>query len=93
MNLNNLLKVPIYFKILRFFHENPSCIDTPRGVAAWTNETRQNAQVALSKLAAMKILTAHNVSSTTAYSYTRSYKLIKKIDKVINSLKGRSKNV
>lgn len=80
MELNKVLKVPIYFKIIRFFHENPTSIDTPRGVAAWTGESRQDAKKALLKLAALKIITSHKVSSTTAYSYTRDSKLIKKIE-------------
>lgn len=79
MDLNRLLRVQIYFKIIRFFHENPASIDTSRGVAAWTGESGQDVKKALLKLACLKILTAHKVSSTTAYSYTRNSKLIKKI--------------
>jgi len=79
MDLTKLLKDQIYFKIVNFFHENPASIDTPRGVAAWTGETKNDSKRALSKLAHLKILTAHRVSSTTAYSFTRDSKLIKKI--------------
>ena len=87
MDLNKVLKVRIYFKIIRFFHENPASIDTPRGIAAWTGESRQDMKEALSKLANIKILTAHNVSSTTAYSYTRNSRVIKKIDTIIKRIK------
>ena len=87
MDLSALLKDRIYLKIVDFFHENPASIDTPRGVAAWTGETRNDAKRALTKLAHLKILTAHKVSSTTAYSFTRDPKLIKKIKTVLKELK------
>lgn len=87
MELSKALKVPIYFKIIRFFHENPTSIDTPRGVAAWTGESRQDAKKALLKLAELKIITPHKVSSTTAYSYTRDSTLIKKIDGALKKIK------
>ncbi|MDD5449269.1 MAG: hypothetical protein PHO42_01545 [Candidatus Omnitrophica bacterium] len=83
MKLHKLIKIPIYFKIIAFFHENPASIDTPRGVAAWTGENRQDVKKALLKLAELKVLTAHKVSSTTAYSFTRNSKLIAQIDSAI----------
>jgi hypothetical protein len=88
MDLNKFLKVPIYFKIIKFFHENPASIDTPRGLAAWTGESRQNVKKALSKLADLKILTSHDVSSTTAYSYTRDSKLVKKVGASLKKIKS-----
>jgi hypothetical protein len=87
VELSRALKVPIYFKIIRFFHENPASIDTPRGVAAWTGESRQDAKKALLELAELKIITPHMVSSTTAYSYTRDSRLIKKIGMALNKIK------
>lgn len=92
MELNRLLKIQIYLKIIGFFRENPASIDTPRGVAAWTGESRQDAKTALIKLAAAKILTPHKVSSTTAYSYTRDPKLIKKINEALKKVKREDNN-
>ena len=87
MELDKALKVPIYFKIISFFHENPTSIDTPRGMSAWTGENRQDVKEALSKLAELRIITAHKVSSTTAYSFTRDPKLIKSIDRILKKMK------
>jgi hypothetical protein len=92
VELNKVLKVPIYFKIICFFHENPTSIDTPRGMAAWTGESRQDVKKALLKLAELEIITPHRVSSTTAYSYTRDVKLIKKIDRMLKKMKKEGIN-
>lgn len=87
MGLDKLLRGRIQFKIVSFFHENPTSVDTPRGIATWTGETRQNVKKTLSQLAELKILTAHNVSSTTGYSYTRDPKLIKSIGSLLKKMK------
>jgi len=74
-----ILKDPIYFKIVSFFHENPASIDTPRGIATWVGENRRVVKKVLSDLARLKILTAHKAASTTGYSYTRDPAVIKRI--------------
>lgn len=83
MNLTELLKDQIYFKILKFFSENPNSIDTPKGIATWTGQDREIVKSALDKLVKIGILTAHKVSSTTGYSYTDDPQLKKKIDVII----------
>lgn len=88
MDAKRLLEDPIYFKIISFFHENPTSIDTPRGISAWIGENRQISRKALLKLAGLKILTAHKVTSTTGYSYTRNQALIKKIDHALKRAKS-----
>jgi len=87
MDLKKLLKDQIYFKILKFFHENPMSIDTPRGISTWIGEEKQRVKKALLKLARWKLLTAHKATSTTGYSYTRDPKIIKKIDASLKKLK------
>lgn len=87
MDLNKVLKEPICFKIISFFHENPMSIDTPRGVAAWVGEDRQNVNKALLELSKLKLLTAHAGTSTMGYSYTRDTKMIKSIEKSLKRLK------
>lgn len=91
MDLNRLLKTQIYFKIINFFHENPTSIDTPRGIATWIGESKQDVKKALLKISKSKLLTAHKVSSTTGYSYTRDPKLIKKIEAILKKLKRKEK--
>ena len=87
MNLDKLFKDPIYFKIISFFHENPTSIDTPRGISTWVGEDKQTVQKALLKLSKMKLLTAHEVTSTTGYSYPRDQKVVKNIEKSIKKIK------
>jgi hypothetical protein len=86
MEINSVVKSSLHLKILRFFHENQSSIDTPRGVATWIGEDRAKVKSALEDLVAMKLLIADRATSTTGYSYTRDPKLIVKV----NSLLKRS---
>jgi hypothetical protein len=83
MEFEKILKVKIYRKIIKFFHENQTSIDTARGVATWTNEDIKQVRVALKKLADQGLLIAHKASSTTAYSYTRNEKDIYKIRQLL----------
>jgi len=83
MGINEALRLNINYKIIKFFHENQSSIDTPRGVAAWINEDRCNVKRSLEELTSLKILVAHRSTSTTGYSYTRDAKFIKKIDQLL----------
>lgn len=72
----------LHLKIIKFFHENQACIDTPRGVSTWVREERSKVQKALEDLVKLKLLTAHRATSTTGYSYTRDSKIISKIEKL-----------
>ena len=85
MELKNLLKRKLCHKILKFFHENPTSIDTPRGVATWTNEDIIKVRGALKKLARAGLLVSHKVSSTIGYSYVRDKKKIAKINKLLKN--------
>lgn len=84
MDINKALQSPIHRKIIAFFHENQSSIDTPRGVATWIGEERPRVREALEDLVLLKILVAHRSTSTTGYGYTRDAKLISKISKSLN---------
>lgn len=83
MDFKTILKNSGYRKILRFFHENPSSIDTGRGVATWTNQDIKMVRAALKKLASMGLLVAHKVSSTTGYSYTRDKDKVAKVGRLL----------
>ncbi len=84
MGLEKVLKKKGYRRILKFFHENPASIDTPRGVATWTGQDIKKVRIALKKLAKAGLLVAHKVSSTTGYSYTRDKKIISSVSKFLN---------
>jgi len=85
MTLDKLLKNKLCRDIVKFFHENQSSIDTPRGIATWVKEERGVVKKALDKLTAAGILLDHKVSSTTGYSYTRNRKIIREIGKQLKN--------
>ena len=87
MDLAKAFKTDIHRKIIAFFHENQSSIDTPRGVATWIGEERARTKAALEDLVRLKILIAHRSTSTTGYSYTNDGKLISKIRKLLKTRK------
>lgn len=70
---------PVQIKIIRFFHENPASIDTPRGISTWTAEDIKSVKSALQNLADLGLLIAHKGTTTTGYSYTQDKKMIERI--------------
>ncbi len=83
MNINEALGSPIHIKIIKFFHENQACIDTPRGVSTWVREERAKVKKALEDLVKLKILVAHRATSTTGYSYTQNRGIISTVDRFL----------
>ena len=47
MDINKIFRSEIHRKIVKFFHENQSSLDTPRGVATWIGEDRSRVKKAL----------------------------------------------
>ena len=83
VNLTNAFKSDIHRKIISFFHENQSSIDTPRGIATWISEDRAKVKKALEDLVELGVLIANRSTSTTGYSYTTDKKIISKIEKLL----------
>ena len=86
MNLKKFFDRDIYKKIIIFFHQNPSSIDTPRGVATWINYDRSKVNKALKELSRQKILNAHKSAAATGYSYTTDKKIIKEVKKHLRNI-------
>ena len=86
MDNKKIFSSPVHIKIIRFFHENQTSIDTPRGVATWIGEDRAKVKSALEDLVKNKILIADRATSTTGYGYTCDTALISKIEKILSSL-------
>ncbi len=70
MKLEKYLDTEINRKIIRFFLENPSSIDTPRGIATWINENAGNTEKALCDLTEAKILILNRTAPSSAYAGT-----------------------
>ena len=83
MNLKKFFKSDIHKKIIIFFNQNPSSIDTPRGVATWINYDRGKVREALKELVKEKILNSHKSATATGYSYTTDKKIIDNIEKLL----------
>ncbi len=84
--MDNLKKVcanPLNAKIIAFFHQHPSMVDTSRSIAAWLNLEREDVKKVLDYLVSQNILLPHRISSSIAYSYTQDSKIIKKIEKLL----------
>ena len=79
MKLEKYLDTEINRKIIRFFLENPSSIDTSRGIATWINENADRTEKALQTLAKAKILILHKTALTRAYACTTDKRTISKI--------------
>jgi len=84
MDIKNLFKREDYRAIMGFFHENPTAIDTARGISTWTNQEINKVRAALSKLTDLGILIEHKASSTSGYSYTQNKKKIAMVKKMLN---------
>lgn len=88
MDIDKLFDSSVKSKIISFFHENQSSIDTPRGISTWIAEDRAKVKSALEDLVRAKVLIAHRATSTTGYSYTSDEKLIAKIAKILKKRKS-----
>ena len=78
-NIDLIRKSKTHRKIVQFFLENQGSIDTPRGIATWTNENLQNVRIALEDLVKNGILKAHRTSSTIGYSCAITEKKLSQI--------------
>jgi len=73
----------LHKEIISFFHNNPSSIDTPRGVSVWVHGDLVKVRQVLEELAQEGVLEADKVTSTTGYSYTRNPKIISQIEAIL----------
>lgn len=79
MNLKRFFDSDLHKKIIIFFKENPTSIDSPRGIATWVGQSRRETKKALDELAEGGILNSISIPSTSGYSFTQDEKIIDKI--------------
>ena len=91
MKLEKFLESRINRKIIKFFLENPSCIDTSRGIATWIDENTENTERALKQLAEANILVLHGTEATSAYGYTTDKKVTSQIRLSLKKLGGKKR--
>jgi len=85
-SIKSLFKNEASRKILLFFHENPNCIDTAKGISLWIGWDINIIQKALDQLVREGIITSHQAASTAAYAYTNNKEIVKKIEKYIKNI-------
>ena len=85
MDLKKYVKSKLDKEIVLFFLENPSSLDTPRGVSTWVKQDRARVEKVLNELTKSGILVAHRATSTTGYSLTRNKRIISQIKKIIGN--------
>ena len=83
MGLEKILNSKLSLKIIKFFFENPYCIDTAKGISIWTELSLEKTQKTLEKLSAHKIVIIHKSASIKGYAFTPDKKIIAKIKKII----------
>ncbi len=82
-DLKKICESSLNLKIISFFHENPSIVDTSGGIATWLNHDRKEIKKVLDYLAGQNILVSHHTGSTTAYAYTQDKEIIEQIEKIL----------
>lgn len=80
-------KDPILLKIIKFFHENPGCIDSAENIAEWIGEEFKIVKKKLDFLVKKKLLFKDKTYLAEAYSYTQDKELMEKIAKFLKGLK------
>lgn len=91
MILNKYLKSKINKKIINFFLENPSCIDTSRGIATWINENTVKTEKALRDLVKAKMLIPHGTGPTSAYGYTTNSRITSSVKASLKKFEAKKK--
>ena len=77
----------ILMKIVKFFYENPSAVDTATNIASWIGEEEKKVKRKLDYLVQKDILNKDKSYLTEGYSYTQDKELISKITDFIQNLK------
>ncbi|OIO40146.1 MAG: hypothetical protein AUJ75_00465 [Candidatus Omnitrophica bacterium CG1_02_49_10] len=88
MNLNKILNSSLKLKIMKFFNENRSSVDTPRGISTWIDADMSKVAAALNQLADDGVVIYHGHGSTKAYSYIHDVKKVKKMAEYLESKCG-----
>jgi hypothetical protein len=85
VNLNEVINSPLKRAIIFFFHQNQSCIDTPKGIAAWIASNPAQVEKALEEMGEYNLLVVHRMRSTVGYGYTQEKDLIDAIEEFLQT--------
>lgn len=80
IDLHRIINSPLKRTIMAFFYQNPSCIDTAKGVATWVGGDPAEVEKALAEMGHYNLLVVHRMRSTVGYGYTQDKHLIVAIE-------------
>lgn len=78
-DISKIFKSPLHYKIILFFHENPSSLDTARGISVWINHEIKEVEGVLEELAGSNILVAHRSEAVTGFAYTQDKDIVNQV--------------
>lgn len=93
MDVSKILKSPINLKLVLFYHENPSIVDTAQSIAKWIEQDISKVEKVLEKLVKEKILIAHRSPHMVGYGYTQNGEVIRAIDGYLKKRKKKVENL
>lgn len=85
VKLKKIINSPLDIKILSFYQENPSTVDTSRAIAGWLNHERKEVKKALDHLVAQRFLVPHRIGASIAYAYTQDKKILRQIKSALKN--------
>jgi len=76
----------VLIKVVSFFYENPTCVDTADNIAGWVGEKKSLVKGALDFLVKHKVLNKDVTYATEGYSFTQDKELLLKIEDFLKDL-------
>ncbi len=80
MDVDKIFQSKLHYQIVSFFRENPSSLDTAKGIATWVNCDVKEVEEVLEELVKLNILIAHRSDAVTGFAYTQDKEIISQID-------------
>ena len=78
----------VLIKVIRFFYENPACIDTSNNIAGWIGERRKPVKEILDFLVKHNVLNKDATYATEGYSFTQDKNMLSKIGDFLKDLEN-----
>lgn len=88
MRLDRYFNSKICLKIMKFFIENPSSIDSPAGISTWINENVAETDSAIKCLVKAKVIVSHGSKTAPAYGLTDDSNIISRIKSRLKKIQG-----
>lgn len=84
--VEKILKDKLAKKILTFFYQNQTSIDSIGGVSAWVHSDRETVRSWIEKLVKLRVLEKDSTGSIEGYCYTRDKKVMKTIEGLLKNV-------